>query len=654
MNNHTFLPINISDNHNKSTHGLLHHIILNKLDLSDKYKSLTIINNTINYNTNDNYLFKEDNKKANNNFNNDIDSDFSEINKSISPSQKKKQIDNLKNNLKSEFKEAINIQNEKSISSYERNKEYKNNNDIIISENIIVNMEEISSSNKINDENDSKKNDDSYIYEDEITQTEKSKNINAKSTENNIDTTDNIKINSYDKFKKKLKSPNKGVNLVKKGLKKFYKNNLKSALNNQEDIFKLYKLNGSLSNDIVFFFVDKNTSKGNKLLNLEYKSFLQYINGKQILIYIFDMNNETENNKMDEGIKILLTELDLHKIIKIVLACGDESIFPFIEKLNSYSINFEKIIFSVLPFGKSNDLSIQFGFGKYTSFTNFNLVSIKNIIKEIIESTSVSIDIWEIKLTFDGNNGGYKILNNKLEKIKIKKSTFYKGFISYFSLGYDSRIGFNVSKKKCNESSICNCLNFWWEAIKKNFCTKSIKLNQYLDSLCYINLNKNNNLYENEKQTIKEDNAQKITIFQTNDIDLNIHDIHDNDNISVNNSQSENRIVPTNESINKKKKYKNNNINNITNENEEENEIESDSDTESEEVNSTVKPFKYEKIIIKGDPLGLICQNIKYFCDGNLSKWNTKKPKYGIQIRNKKMSVTSINKSSNKDLKKVR
>ena len=159
------------------------------------------------------------------------------------------------------------------------------------------------------------------------------------------------------------------------------------------------------------------------------------------------MNNETENNKMDEGIKILLTELDLHKIIKIVLACGDEFIFPFIEKLNSYSINFEKIIFSVLPFGKSNDLSIQFGFGKYTSFTNFNLVSIKNIIKEIIESTSVTIDIWEIKLTFDGNNAGYKILNNKLEKIKIKKSTFYKGFISYFSLGYDSRIGFNVSKK---------------------------------------------------------------------------------------------------------------------------------------------------------------------------------------------------------------
>ena len=35
------------------------------------------------------------------------------------------------------------------------------------------------------------------------------------------------------------------------------------------------------------------------------------------------MNNKTENNKMDEGINILLTELHLHKIVKIVLACGD-------------------------------------------------------------------------------------------------------------------------------------------------------------------------------------------------------------------------------------------------------------------------------------------------------------------------------------------
>ena len=78
---------------------------------------------------------------------------------------------------------------------------------------------------------------------------------------------------------------------------------------------------------------------------------------------------------------------------------------------------------------------------------------------------------------------------------------------------------------------------------------------------------------------------------------------------------------------------------------EEENEIEEfDSETEYEEVNITLKNFKYEKVMIKGEPLGLICQNIKCFKDGNISKWNSKEPKYGIHI---------ITTGNNKELKKV-
>ena len=135
-------------------------------------------------------------------------------------------------------------------------------------------------------------------------------------------------------------------------------------------------------------------------------------------------------------------------------------------------------------------------------------------------------------------------------------------------------------------------------------------------------------------------------IFQTTEIVLNSQR---NDNISINNSKSTNRIVPNNDTINNKNYKKNHNI---TNEEDEENEIEeSDSENENEEVDSALKTFKYEKVMIKGEPMGLICQNIKYFCDGNISKWDSKKPKYGIQIK-KKISIDSVNKS-NKELKKV-
>ena len=672
-----FLPINIGDNHNKSTHGFLHRVILNNSVLSDKYKSLTIINNTINYNANangknfNNYLKKENKKnnlskksnktnKNNINNNNEIDSDFSEITKSVSPSQQKKRIDNLKSNLKSDYKEAKHILGEKSISSREReNEKIKNNNnkriendDIISSENIMVNIEEISNSNKSNDINEIHNiNINNEYIEDEINIKEKNENENEhdKSTEDNYDIINNdgnIK-RIYDKngYIINLDSPNKGVNLVKKSRKKISKNNLNSKFKNEKDIINLYKLNDTLSNDLIFFFVNENTKKGIQLLNLNLKYSVQNINGKQISVYMFDMNNTTENNKMNEGIDILITELHLHKIVKVVLACGDESIFPFIEKLNNASINLDKIIFCALPFGRSNDLSIQFGFGK--SFAKINLNSLKKIIQEIIESISVQIDIWDLKLIFDNAHGGYISINNKFEKNKSKIASMRRGFISYFSLGYDSHIGFDISKKKYNNSKICYYTCYWYEAFKNTFCSKSLKLNQYLDSLYFINLHKNDSEYEDESQTIKEDHGQKITIFQTNVIDLNLNQ---NDNISINNSKSDNRIVPTNEPINKKKFKKRHEI---SNEEDGENEMEeSDSETEYEEVNNALKTFKYEKVMIKGEPLGLICQNIKYFCDGNISKWDSKKPKYGIQIR-KKMSIDSINKSNN-ELKKVR
>ena len=672
-----FLPINIGDNHNKSTQGFLHRVILNNSVLSDKYKSLTIINNTINYNANangknfNNYLKKENKKnniikksnktnKNNINNNNEIDSDFSEITKSVSPSQQKKRIDNLKSNLKSDYKEVKHILGEKSISSREReNEKIKNNNnkriendDIISSENIMVNIEEISNSNKSNDINEIHNiNINNEYIEDEINIKEKNENENEhdKSTEDNYDIINNdgnIK-RIYDKngYIINLDSPNKGVNLVKKNRKKISKNNLSSKFKNEKDIINLYKLNDTLSNDLIFFFVNENTKKGIQLLNLNLKYSVQNINGKQISVYMFDMNNTTENNKMNEGIDILITELHLHKIVKVVLACGDESIFPFIEKLNNASINLDKIIFCALPFGRSNDLSIQFGFGK--SFAKINLNSLKKIIQEIIESISVQIDIWDLKLIFDNAYGGYISINNKFEKNKSKIASMRRGFISYFSLGYDSHIGFDISKKKYNNSKICYYTCYWYEAFKNSFCSKSLKLNQYLDSLYFINLHKNDSEYEDESQTIKEDHGQKITIFQTNVIDLNLNQ---NDNISINNSKSDNRIVPTNEPINKKKFKKRHEI---SNEEDGENEMEeSDSETEYEEVNNALKTFKYEKVMIKGEPLGLICQNIKYFCDGNISKWDSKKPKYGIQIR-KKMSIDSINKSNN-ELKKVR
>ena len=162
-------------------------------------------------------------------------------------------------------------------------------------------------------------------------------------------------------------------------------------------------------------------------------------------------------------------------------------------------------------------------------------------------------------------------------------------------------------------------------------------------------MHKNYSVYDdgNEmNQTMKEDNGRKITIFKT-------CGFNEQDNISESISKSDNRNnkshdipadeVEGDEELNKKSE--NIEINNIENEDYE-------SESEYEKVNSALKTFKKEKILIRGEPLGLICQNIKYFCDGNISKWDNKKPSYGIQTYSDNIA-DNANKFC-KELEKVR
>ena len=55
-----------------------------------------------------------------------------------------------------------------------------------------------------------------------------------------------------------------------------------------------------------------------------------------------------------------------------------------------------------------------------------------------------------------------------------------------------------------------------------------------------------------------------------------------------------------------------------------------ENDSDYCDIDDSLKTFKYKKIVLKGDPIGLVCQNIKYFFDGEQSDWSLNQ-KYGIE-----------------------
>ena len=374
-------------------------------------------------------------------------------------------------------------------------------------------------------------------------------------------------------------------------INKKYKEDKNSSLikikdNEDSNLIKNIVLNEKNLNPTIFFFVDQfsGDGKGKILLNLGIHK-IHFSKELNVISYFFDMNDKEE-----EGIKELEKQIVKLKYVKIIICGEDYTIYKFISQLNNNSnINLNKIIFGVLPIGHSNDISRQLGFGDYYEITT-DMLKLKNVIKEINESCTTLIDIWDIKLTCDSKEGG--IIYNENNKKSFKKTQsgekltiLRHGFIGYFSLGYDGRIGFGASKKK-SKFKCCHNLFLFWEKIKKCICQKTIKLNGFIDSFYVINLPKedfSNSIDCETDCTAMENEGRKIPIFQ-NKINA------ENDNKTNNENDSD---------------YCN--------------------------IDESLKTFKYKKIVLKGDPIGLVCQNIKYFFDGEQSDWSLKNQKYGIE-----------------------
>ena len=121
--------------------------------------------------------------------------------------------------------------------------------------------------------------------------------------------------------------------------------------------------------------------------------------------------------------------------------------------------------------------------------------------------------------------------------------------------------------------------------MKKCICQKTIKLKGFIDSFYVINLPKedfNNSIDCETDCTAMEDEGRKIPIFQTKNVET------DNQNYSQN-------------------------------------------DSDYCDIDDSLKTFQYKKIVLKGDPIGLVCQNIQYFFHGEQSDWSLKNQKYGIE-----------------------
>ena len=146
--------------------------------------------------------------------------------------------------------------------------------------------------------------------------------------------------------------------------------------------------------------------------------------------------------------------------------------------------------------GTGNDLSNALGFGgiiliNLDEFLIDSYSSLMEILLIYNESTVSKVDVWQIKVVLDDILGEIKEISNESKKTKTNDqgdriTCFKKSFINYVSIGFDAQVGFQFSRRRC-QNRCCNKFLYFWEGLKKNLSRK-ITLNSYIKSLKTVNL----------------------------------------------------------------------------------------------------------------------------------------------------------------------
>jgi diacylglycerol kinase (ATP) len=180
------------------------------------------------------------------------------------------------------------------------------------------------------------------------------------------------------------------------------------------------------------------------------------------------------------------------------------------------------------------------------------------------------------------NGAMYDVITNgekiKEDNDKNKILTFKKTFVNYFSLGFDARVGFQFEQRRTS-NRCCNKVVYAVEAAKRIFCCKkNYGLSNLLDSFLEGNNENNNKINpENTLNTISEKSS-----------DSDIEEVPNEPLITLENIITDKKFI-----------FK-------------------------------TKTENQTDVVLKGNPVSLICQNIDFYMGGTRNIWD-KTSHIGIQ-----------------------
>ena len=302
-------------------------------------------------------------------------------------------------------------------------------------------------------------------------------------------------------------------------------------------------------------------------------------------IIVFNIIDKNEMSLGKKFVKKYLNDFPEFKI-KILIAGGDGTVLGIVEDLNKMGIPLPRCVFGAMPFGTGNDLSNALGFGNECKVGDIN--DFQRVLYTYLIGVESKIDIWELSLNMDNSGAMFDVVKNgerlKMDENKNKILQFKKTFVNYFSLGFDARVGFQFEHRRTS-NRCCNKVVYALEGAKRIFCCKkNYGISQLLDSFIEGGNNPNSNTISSDN-----DNKNNILLKEDKSSDSDIEEVPNEPLITVNDMiTSEKRFI-----------FK-------------------------------TKSDGQKDIMLKGNPVSLICQNIDFYMGGTRNIWD-KTSHIGIQ-----------------------
>ena len=217
-----------------------------------------------------------------------------------------------------------------------------------------------------------------------------------------------------------------------------------------------------------------------------------------------------------------------------------------------------------MPLGTGNDLSNAMGFDSQCEI-GIKIEYFQRVLYTYLTASTIKIDIWKLQLKVDKEEGKiFDIISNGEIELKDENNNdltyFTKTFINYMSIGFDAKVGFMFGQRRTS-SRIFNKLIYALEAgknILRGLFQKKLGLSSLLENLISLEGdNIENKILSNDENYFLDEEYFKL----------------------LNNK----KVIF--ESIDKGKKK------------------------------------NYNRTILKGSPVVLVCQNIEYYMGGTENIW---------------------------------